>query len=254
MVSSLWPLQVFDPNGEFSIVERKLPHWSQAGTVCFITWRTIDSIPKSVLNRWHADREEWLRRHGIDSRGSDWKSQVQQLPPKLRAEFGRAFSDRWHRHLDACHGACVLRDPANAKIVGDCLLKFDGERYELTDFVVMPNHVHLLAAFVDEAGMLAQCESWKHFTAREINRQLGASGHFWQQDGFDHLVRSPDHFDAFRRYIANNGPNARLDPNEYLHYSKPLLLKVALPLRDRLAERAKDVDWLLGVDRADDVK
>ena len=103
MASSLWPLQVFDPNAEFSIVERKLPHWSQAGTVCFITWRTIDSIPKSVLNRWHADREEWLRRHGIDSRGSDWKSQVQQLPPKLRAEFGRDFSDRWHRHFDAGH-------------------------------------------------------------------------------------------------------------------------------------------------------
>ena len=30
--------------------------------------------------------------------------------------------------------------------------------------------------------------------------------------------------------------------------------KVALSLRDRLAERANDVDWLLWVDRADDVK
>ena len=103
MTSRLWPLQLFDPNAEFSIVERKLPHWSQTGAVCFITWRTIDSIPKSVLNRWHADREDWLRRHVIDPRGSDWKSQVQRLPPKLRAEFGRDFSDRWHRHFDAGH-------------------------------------------------------------------------------------------------------------------------------------------------------
>ena len=31
-------------------------------------------------------------------------------------------------------------------------------------------------------------------------------------------------------------------------------MKVALSLRDRLAERANDVDWLLWVDRADDVK
>lgn len=32
----------------------------------------------------------------------------------------------------------------------------------------------------------------------------------------------PDHFDAFRRYIANNGPKARLEPGGYLCYSKPL--------------------------------
>jgi type I restriction enzyme R subunit len=222
MPSQLWPLQVFDPKAEFSIVERKLPHWSQAGTICFITWRTIDSIPKSILNRWHADREDWLRRNGIDPKSADWKDQLQQLDGKLRGEFTRTFSDRWHRHLDACHGACVLRDPVLAKILADSLLKFDGERYVLTDFVVMPNHVHLLAAFVDEEGMLSQCESWKHFTARELNRNLGIRGHFWQQDGFDHLVRSEEHFDAFRRYIANNGPNARLSPDEYLHFSKPL--------------------------------
>jgi REP-associated tyrosine transposase len=222
MSSKLWPLQVFDPHAEFSIVERKLPHWSQAGTVCFITWRTLDSIPQSVLKRWHADRQDWLQRRGIDPRGADWKERFQLLDRKLRVEFGRAFSDRWHRHLDACHGACVLRDPLLAKIVADSLLKFDGARYELTDYVVMPNHVHLLAAFIDEEGMLAQCESWKHFTARELNRALGTSGHFWQQDGFDHLVRSTDHFDAFRRYIAHNGPSARLKPDEYMHYSKEL--------------------------------
>jgi hypothetical protein len=57
MTSILWPLQTFDPTAEYSIVERKLSHWSQTGCACFITWRTIDSIPKSVLRRWHADRK-----------------------------------------------------------------------------------------------------------------------------------------------------------------------------------------------------
>ena len=42
-MSTLWPLQTFDPKADYSIIERKLPHWAQAGTICFLTWRTADS-------------------------------------------------------------------------------------------------------------------------------------------------------------------------------------------------------------------
>jgi type I restriction enzyme R subunit len=124
--------------------------------------------------------------------------------------------------LDAGHGAAVLRNPDLAKIVGDSLLHFDGDRYLLTDYVVMPTHVHVLAAFLDEDAMLLQCESWKHFTATKINRLIGAKGRFWQEDDFDHLVRSELHFEHYRRYIAENGPQARLKKDEYLHFSKSL--------------------------------
>jgi type I restriction enzyme R subunit len=222
MSSMLWPLQVFDRTASFTVIERRLPHWSQAGTVTFITWRTQDSIPAPILRRWHADRDDWLRRHGIDPHAPDWRVQLQQLDEDVRGEFVRTFSERWHRHLDACHGACMLRQTDLSKIVADSLLKFDGERYEVTDFIVMPNHVHLLAAFATEEGMLAQCEGWKHYQARELNRYLGTSGRFWQQDGFDHLVRSLEQFEALRRYIAANPGKARLRPGEYHHYSKLL--------------------------------
>jgi putative transposase len=86
----------------------------------------------------------------------------------------------------------------------------------------MPNHVHLLAAFPDEEAMLAQCESWKHYTATQINRRLGENGRFWQQDGFDHLVRSEEQWEYLRRYIAANPARARLSEGEYLHFSKKL--------------------------------
>src|SRR5262249_42572849 len=92
--------------------------------------------------------------------------------------------------------------------------------YDLTDFVVMPNHVHLLAAFPDETTMLEQCESWKHFTATRINRRLGQKGRFWQQDGFDHLVRSSEQFQHFRHYIADNPRRAHLNRGDFVHYSK----------------------------------
>ena len=222
MISQLWPLQTFDRQADFSIVERKLPHWSQAGCLCFITWRTVDSIPKSVLNRWHADRDTWLRNHGIEPNHEGWKLQLSELDQSLQREFVKTFSERWHRHLDACHGDCPLKDPEISNIVAASLHKFDEHRYLLTDFIVMPNHVHLLAAFADEDGMLTQCESWKHFTAREINRRLGLSDRFWQQDGFDHLVRTEEHFDGFRRYIASNPMKAGLKSSESTHFSKEL--------------------------------
>jgi putative transposase len=105
-------------------------------------------------------------------------------------------------------------------MVATSVQHFDGDRYDLSDFVVMPNHVHLLVAFSDEESMLKQCESWKHFTATRINRALGRRGRFWQQDGFDHLVRSEEHLQYLRRYIAENPVRARLQPGEYIHESK----------------------------------
>lgn len=201
------------------IVERRLPHWSQAGAVCFITWRTADSMPKAVVDKWYADRTAWLQRYGINPEHRDWRRQFLQKDPQAAREFLDHFWNRWQDDLDCCHGACVLRQSELAQIVRDSLLHFDGDRYLMLDFVVMPNHIHMLAAFPDEDAMVAQCESWKHFTATQINRRLKQRGRFWQQEAFDHLVRTERQFEYLRRYIANNGAKAGLRPGEYRLYS-----------------------------------
>ena len=67
--------------------------------------------------------------------------------------------------------------------------------------------------------MLDQCYSWKKYAAGEINRGLSRRGRFWQEESFDHLVRSADHFERFRVYIAANGEGAGLQANEYLYVS-----------------------------------
>jgi type I restriction enzyme R subunit len=114
----------------------------------------------------------------------------------------------------------VLRDQELAKVVSECLRRYEEIRYVLTDFVVMPNHVHLLAAFPDEETQLRQCANWKRYTARTINAAIRGRGEFWQVESFDHLVRSLEHFEHYRRYIADNGPRIGLPPHEYLHFSK----------------------------------
>jgi REP-associated tyrosine transposase len=115
-----------------------------------------------------------------------------------------------------------LARPELSYIVAQSLLHFDGERYDLTDFVVMPNHVHLLVAFRGEDMLLKQCRSWKRFTSRQIQDVLGRRGPFWQVEQFDHLVRSEEEFKQYREYIADNPRKARLRSGTYRVYSKTL--------------------------------
>ena len=213
-------MRFFDPNDELLITQRKLPHWAQDGCVVFITWRTADSMPKDVLERWRSDRNRWLDLHGIDPTQKGWRTQVQNLPPDQMAEYHDRFTTRWHDTLDAGHGHCVLSQPEIADIVANSLLHFDGERYEMLDFVIMPNHVHVLAVFTDKAAMIEQCDSWKHFTARRINVAIGTQGRFWQQDAFDHLVRHEGQFRRLRDYIAQNPRQAGLRTDQARHWSK----------------------------------
>ena len=213
-------LHFFDRNENVAVVERRLPHWSQSGVICFITFRTHDSMPQHVVARWHDERNKWLQSHQINTDHPGWQLSLQRLDLSLQHEFFATFSTRWHKELDKCHGDCVLRLAENAKIVSDSLLHFDGKKYVLTDFVIMPNHVHFLTAFKDDDSMLKQCAEWKRFTGRGINANMRRSGRFWQQDGFDHLVRSDAQFLHFRNYIANNPQEAGLQDGEYVLFSK----------------------------------
>jgi putative transposase len=218
-----FPIQFFDPDAQVAVWEgRRLPHWCQAGTICFATWRTWDSIPQEVLLRWRLEREAWLVKLGIDPHSPDWKEQVRRLPRATTIEHRRMVAERWEQELDRCHGLCPLRDADCSEIVANSLMKFDGDRYVVLDYVIMPNHVHLLAAFASQDAMISQFESWKHFSAVQINRWLKRSGRFWQVEDFDHLVRHEEQFQYLRRYIAENPRNANLKFGEYRHYSKDL--------------------------------
>jgi type I restriction enzyme R subunit len=212
-------MKFFDPNDDLLITQRGLPHWAQDGCVVFITWRMNDSLPGHVLAAWRDQRNTWLTRRNIDPKNPGWKNRLHQLPPTEVADFHEAFTEAWHALLDRGHGSCVLRDPRCATVVRDSLLHFNGDRYQMHSFVIMPNHLHLLVTFPDRDAMLSQCESWKRFTGTQLNRLLGTTGRFWQQDAFDHLVRHQAQYHRLLRYLAENPMKARLHSSEYLLYS-----------------------------------
>ena len=146
-----------------------------------------------------------------------WSKLLPTLTDKQRHEFDFHFNRCRETKLDECIGACVLKRPEMAKIVADSLLHFDGDRYQMGDFVVMPNHVHLLAAFATPEIMERQFDSWLHYTAFRINPLIGSKDHFWQQEPFDHLVRSVEQYDYLRNYIARNPEKSGLKPGEFYY-------------------------------------
>jgi type I restriction enzyme R subunit len=214
--------QLFDPTSEVRISHGNLPHWYQPGVTYFITFRTEDSVPVELVRQWHERRAEWLERNGIDAQTNSWTARFRMLPEAQQQEFHQSFSREFMDYLDKGHGECVLKQAHLAKIVADSLCHFDGQRYQLGDFVVMPNHVHLLVCLLGGTDIEGQCYSWKKFTATKINAALNRKGRFWQEESFDHLVRSPEQFEYLRWYIAENPRKAGLREGEYLCWRRPM--------------------------------
>ena len=201
------PLPVFlDPHGEIEKSQNTLPHWEQDGRTYFVTFRLADSIPRTKLDEWEQQRAAWLRAH------------PQPWSPEVEREYVRRFANQIERWLDEGHGACVLRDEAARGIVAVALMHFEPTRHRQLAWVVMPNHVHALFSVGEGHGLAKILQSWKGFTAREINRVSGGIGPLWQRDYFDRMIRNDEHFWNVARYIRNNPVKSHLVAHEYTLY------------------------------------
>ncbi len=112
--------------------------------------------------------------------------------------------DRW---LDSNYGDCLLKKANNRKIVENALIFFDGKRYELMAFVVMPNHVHMLIKLKEGLGLVEIMRSIKSYTAKKINENENKKGPVWQSESYDRLIRDQRHFENVIRYIIANDKN-----------------------------------------------
>jgi REP element-mobilizing transposase RayT len=203
-----------DPDRPIDRTLRNLPHWQQPEAVTFVTFRLADSIPAKAMKMWADDRRRWLESRGLVV-SEDLSETLARLPADQRRWYLREFGRRFHDLLDSGHGSCVLRDPGCAEVVSTALEFFDGERYVLGEYVIMPNHVHVLVAPKEGHSLSSILHSWKRFSAREINRRAGRDGQLWQHESFDHLVRDAGSLAGFVRYIRENPENAKLREGEF---------------------------------------
>ena len=193
----------------------------------YVTFRTADSLPASVIKGWKLELHDLLERNEIYfSAGSldSWLSNPRSglnAPASVVQQMSILRRHLYQRSLDGCHGACLLREPHLSGIVADAIKFFDGKCYDLDRFVVMPNHVHVLVQMRGDFDLKNLTQSWMRYTAREINTNTGREGPFWQPETFDHLVRNEEQFHYLQKYILDNPTKSKLKKGEYHYWERP---------------------------------
>lgn len=199
------PFHGFDPCAKFEIIPGdRLPHWTQPGGAYFVTFRLGDSVPIQLQQQWNYEREIWLQNHR-----PPWTREIE-------AEYHERFTGRMEAWLDAGMGACHLRRPDIRAQAEKHLRHFDGERYHLDAFVIMPNHVHALIVPLSGHGLFAILKGIKGTSARTCNSLLSRSGQtFWMADCYNRIVRDGRELRSFRNYIEQNPVKAKLGSDEF---------------------------------------
>jgi REP element-mobilizing transposase RayT len=164
-----------------------IPHWEAGEIAQAITFRMADSLPSALLARWELELESLSPREHDQER----RKRIQQA-------------------LDSGHGSGALARPEVGEVVESAMLHFDGARYRLHAWVIMPNHVHVLITPAGDHTLSAIMHSWKSFTAKSANALLGANGAFWAQEYFDRAIRDDAHYANAVEYIAMNPVKAGL--------------------------------------------
>jgi REP element-mobilizing transposase RayT len=164
-----------------------LPHFDGGAIAQTITLHLGDSLPQAVLRAW-----------------------MNELAKNYPSNMDAVLRRRIERYLDQGYGSCALGDVRVAAMVQKSLLHFDGERYRLSAWVVMPNHMHMLITPDPEWSLSTIMKDSKSFTSHEANKILRQSGKFWMEDYFDRYVRDAKHFDNAIAYIENNPVKAGL--------------------------------------------
>jgi REP element-mobilizing transposase RayT len=158
-----------------------LPHFDNGAVVQTATFRLADSLPRSLYKMAAA--------------------------ASVSDEDRR---DRLGRILDEGRGSCILKYPENASIVRAALEYFDGARYRLLAWVVMPNHVHTMVEQIAGNRLGDIVHSWKSYSANAINACAATKGPVWSPDYFDRYVRDGRHCERAIRYIEDNPVKAGL--------------------------------------------
>ncbi|MGD0220848.1 MAG: transposase [Terriglobia bacterium] len=178
-----------------------LPHWTRDGAIYALTFRLGDSMPKSVVNSWDFERLDIVK-----------TAQQMNRPLTLAEEMrlDKLFSEKVETYLDRGTGECWMRRDDVAALVANALQHFEGTRYRLAAWCVMPNHVHTVVEPLPGYELPRIVHSWKSFTANRANLLIGRTGQFWQPEPYDHLIRDEEDFGRQVEYVLSNPVRAGL--------------------------------------------
>ena len=204
-----------------------LPHLEAQQAVYFGAFRLADSLPKELVAQLHKQRE------GLRKASLAGTTTPADLVPLREL---RALLERAERCLDRGLGRCHMRNSRIARVVAEAIRHFQGQRYRLLAWCVMPNHVHVLFSPMQGQTLRAILHSWKSYSANQTNALLARTGPFWQREYFDHLVRDESSVLKFMRYIQDNPRRAGLSNWPWVEEGAWSRLRATSTRRRRAAE------------------
>ena len=179
-----------------------------------ITYRLYDSVPKEVIEQWKAELNgtQTARLQNIQA---DEPSAFQRLSANsYKADEPSALQRQMlvkiDKFEDSGYGQCFMRDDRVAQIIKDNMMFHNGKLYNLMAWCIMPNHVHTLLEMFRGISLSRVMQSWRSYTAHQINRLLNRTGQVWMQEYFDRYIRDADHYQKVVNYIHNNPVKAGL--------------------------------------------
>jgi putative transposase len=108
-------------------------------------------------------------------------------------------------------GRRLLQSERNAGLLIEILRELVKEHvFELHDFVVMPDHVHLLFTVGEEMTIEKAVQLVKGRFSFRLKKEHGYLGEVWQRGFSEVQVMGRENFETHRRYIAENPAKARL--------------------------------------------
>ena len=100
-------------------------------------------------------------------------------------------------------------------LVATAIKHFHGKRYDLLAYVVMEDHVHVVASPNDGLKLQEIVHSWKSYTANRLQRDFGRMGMLWQDEYFDRIIRNEIELEQKLIYILDNPARKWPDLEEY---------------------------------------
>ena len=119
-------------------------------------------------------------------------------------------------------GRGLLQSERAANLFLNTILSYrDAGKFQVHEFVIMPNHVHLLITPGENVTIERAIQFIKGGFSFRARKELGIVTEIWQRGYIDHRVRDPADYAQHREYIRANPIRARLaaKPEEFRYGS-----------------------------------
>ncbi len=174
----------------------RLPHWEVEDGRYFLTVRLKGAIPIEGQERIRAKAEQL--------------GQVEKNNEEAILRIQRQIFKEMEEWLHRSQNVMYLQTAAVAEMIVEAIEHRQEQGvWNIFEYVVMPNHLHLFFETAD--GRIKETmEGFKRWTATLANKLLHREGSFWQIECFDHWSRSHEEDERIVQYIRDNPSKAGL--------------------------------------------